>query len=140
LKQSNNQITRVCVFDAIHSNNRFLDTVRRRSGAFFKAGRIVDAGIVIFTGVVSYTVAVCTGSNAALGIMEEILITMLSGLNLTSVQPDAGSSSDTADWVDAGVPGVELFSYNENYFYWHHTFGRTARLFINCKYKSCVPT
>ena len=55
--------------------------------------------------------------------MEDILKTMLSNHNMTSVKPNAGSSSDTGDWVTNGVPGVELYSYNENYFYYHHTHG-----------------
>jgi hypothetical protein len=63
------------------------------------------------------------GSKAAQSIMEETLRTFLSELKMTSVKPDAGSSSDTGEWVKVGVPGVELFSYNEEYFHWHHTFG-----------------
>lgn len=69
-----------------------------------------------------------TGNTTAQAIIQEILNTMLSDLNMTSVQPDAGSSSDTEEWVNVGVPGIELFSYNEKYFYWHHTQG--DRMFI----------
>jgi len=60
---------------------------------------------------------------------------MLSDHNMAEVKENAGSSSDTGEWVKVGVPGVELFSYNEDYFHYHHTHGIDLFHFlfeINC--------
>ena len=62
------------------------------------------------------------GSVAARLIMESALAP-LADINATTVLDGGGSSSDTADWVDVGVPGAELYSANENYFFYHHTHG-----------------
>jgi carboxypeptidase Q len=66
-----------------------------------------------------------TGTQSAEAVMSEILTTLLSEFNLTSIKSNAGASSDTHDWVDNDVPGIELYSYNEDYFHFHHTHGDT---------------
>lgn len=43
-----------------------------------------------------------------------------------------GASSDTSQWVEAGVPGIELYR-NESfdgYFYFHHSNGINVSLVI----------
>jgi carboxypeptidase Q len=65
-----------------------------------------------------------TGTESARAVMNEILTTMLSDHELTNIIEN-GASSDTAEWVKEGVPGMELYSYNENYFDFHHTHGDT---------------
>jgi len=54
--------------------------------------------------------------------MQDIM-NLLQEINPTQICPGSGSSSDTAEWVRVGVPGVELCNANENYFDWHHTYG-----------------
>jgi len=61
-------------------------------------------------------------SNCARDIMQDIM-NLLHEINATKICPGSGSSSDTAEWVKVGVPGVELCNANENYFDWHHTYG-----------------
>ena len=63
------------------------------------------------------------GTEPATLIMQEVLTTMLSDLNMTAINKGAGSQPDTGEWVSRGVPGVSLFSYNEQYFYFHHSQG-----------------
>jgi carboxypeptidase Q len=65
-----------------------------------------------------------SGSGLARSIMEEIM-GLLAQYNTTQVQDGGGASSDTGEWVAAGVPGVELLSHSENYFYYHHSHGDT---------------
>lgn len=47
----------------------------------------------------------------------------LDDINATTVNDGGGASSDTETWVNEGVPGAELFSANEDYFFFHHTRG-----------------
>jgi carboxypeptidase Q len=63
-----------------------------------------------------------SGSGLARTIMEEIL-GVASELQATAVNNGGGDSSDTWEWVKAGVPGVELYSENQNYFDYHHSSG-----------------
>jgi len=63
-----------------------------------------------------------TGSDLARSIMESIL-SPLNEINATTVLNGGGASSDTGLWVDAGVPGSELYNARENYFDFHHTYG-----------------
>jgi carboxypeptidase Q len=66
------------------------------------------------------------GTRYARSILQEIL-SMLSAINTTTVLEgtidDIGP--DTTFFVEAGVPGVELYSANENYFHYHHTEGES---------------
>ena len=50
---------------------------------------------------------------------------MLAVINTTTVlaSPAKVMGADTRGWVKAGVPGIELYSNNENYFHFHHTIG-----------------
>jgi hypothetical protein len=65
--------------------------------------------------------------------MEEI-VSMLAHLNITSVNNGSGASSDNWQWVEEeeeeeeeeGVPGVELDSHNQKYFYFHHSSGKVS--------------
>jgi len=64
-----------------------------------------------------------TGSGLARGIMEEIL-KPLNDINASTILEGGGGSSDTETWVDQlHVPGVELYSASEDYFFFHHTRG-----------------
>jgi carboxypeptidase Q len=62
-----------------------------------------------------------TGSPLATEIMQKILRTM-SDIGADQLTGD-GQSSDTTWWLADGVPGAELYSYNENYHIWHHSRG-----------------
>ena len=65
----------------------------------------------------------CSGSGLARGILEEIL-KPLSDINATTVIDGGGGSSDTGMWVTLrNVPGVELYSADEDYFFFHHSRG-----------------
>lgn len=61
--------------------------------------------------------------------MQEIL-DMTSALNTTQVGP-SGSSADTYDWINAGVPGGNLMNENQNYFIFHHSEGELIGLCYN---------
>ena len=63
------------------------------------------------------------GNQSALAIMKEVM-SLLSEYNASDVVHGAGRSSDTGDWINAGVPGAELESANEKYFYFHHSEGK----------------
>ena len=56
--------------------------------------------------------------------MMKKVLKMLKPINATTLQKGEGSSSDTDQWVKAGVPGVELYTDNENYFHFHHSNGK----------------
>jgi len=60
----------------------------------------------------------------------EAIMQPLAEINATTVFDGDGDSSDTGWWVDSGVPGVELLNSNENYFYYHHTFGKNEYMFL----------
>ena len=64
--------------------------------------------------------------------MEEIVKT-LNDLNTSTVVDGGGDSSDTAWWLtERKVPGVELYSANENYFFFHHSHGIAFYLVLLC--------
>lgn len=66
-----------------------------------------------------------SGSGLARAIMEEILKN-LSDINTVTVVNGGGSSPDTGLWIDQkGVPGAELYSADEDYFFFHHSNGDT---------------
>lgn len=68
--------------------------------------------------------------------MEEILKD-LNDINTTRVLEGGGDSSDTGWWVDEKkVPGVELYSANENYFHFHHSNGKCIGNGFECR--SCL--
>jgi len=50
---------------------------------------------------------------------------MLTVINASTVleSPINVMGADTKNWVEEGVPGIELLSNNENYFHFHHTIG-----------------
>ena len=59
--------------------------------------------------------------DAAVTVLQLVLDTLVD-LNTTELRVGGGgASSDTKWWVAGGVPGAELFSYNENYHIYHHT-------------------
>lgn len=68
------------------------------------------------------------GSHLAKSILEETC-SMLASINATTVleSPLAPMGADTKDWISAGVPGIELYSANENYFHYHHTVGTSKK-------------
>jgi len=87
---------------------------------------------------------VLLGNRSALAIMKEVMA-MLDLYNASDVVDGAGRSSDTGDWIKAGVPGVELESANEKYFYFHHSEGKLfsrhhhERNVMNCiRCKDCT--
>ena len=47
---------------------------------------------------------------------------MLETINATGVG-DSGESPDTGMWIQAGVPGANLWNANDKYFYFHHSHG-----------------
>jgi carboxypeptidase Q len=62
-----------------------------------------------------------SGCGLARGMLEEIL-KPLNDINTTTVLDGGGASSDTGNWyTEKGVPAVELYSSNEDYFFYHHT-------------------
>lgn len=65
-----------------------------------------------------------SGSGAAQAIMERVM-NLLSDYGTTDVVYGAGGSSDTGDWVAAGVPAAELEADRTTYFYYHHTHADT---------------
>ena len=67
------------------------------------------------------------GNQSALAIMKEVM-SLLSEYNASHVADGVGRSSDTKDWIDAGVPAAELESANEKYFYFHHSKGKLIYL------------
>ena len=69
------------------------------------------------------------GNRSAYAIMKRIM-SQLVDYNASDVVFGAGHSSDTKDWLAAGVPGVELESANEKYFYFHHSHGKLSLFFI----------
>ena len=67
------------------------------------------------------------GNQSALAIMKAVM-SLLRMYNASEVVHGAGRSSDTGDWIDAGVPGAELENANEKLFYFHHTEGKPIHL------------
>ena len=63
------------------------------------------------------------GNTAATDVMRRVLAP-LGDINATQLV-DGGASSDTGEWVNIGVPGAELYSANEDYFFYHHSHGKT---------------
>jgi len=59
-------------------------------------------------------------------------MSLLNEYNTTDVVYGKGHSSDTADWLAAGVPGAELESANGRYFYFHHSEGKAM---VSCTIK-----
>lgn len=63
-----------------------------------------------------------SGSGLARSILEEALKPLMEH-NASTVINGGGASSDTGEWVNVGVPGVELYNNRANYFDYHHTYG-----------------
>ena len=64
------------------------------------------------------------GNKDAAEVMQEIL-NFLKPINASNlrVSPDF-DGGDNQDWVEHGVPGANLDTHNEKYFYFHHTEGK----------------
>ncbi|ESO12954.1 hypothetical protein HELRODRAFT_188057 [Helobdella robusta] len=64
-----------------------------------------------------------TGCSLAKDILQEILRVHLTDLNMTEITP-GGESSGTKRWIEEkDVPGLELLSDNDKYYYFHHSKG-----------------
>ena len=54
--------------------------------------------------------------------MEEILL-LLEPINATGVGA-SGTQADIEDWINIGVPGANIWNQENNYFNFHHSYGK----------------
>lgn len=69
------------------------------------------------------------GNKDAAEVMQEIL-NFLKPINASNLRVSPNfDGGDNQDWVEHGVPGANLDTHNEKYFYFHHTEGDTMTVY-----------
>jgi carboxypeptidase Q len=59
--------------------------------------------------------------------MMDNIVSLLDPTRIQSIKGvgESGSSPDTGEWENIGVPVGNLWNANENYFYYHHTHSQS---------------